>query len=278
MPDLLVAKSDGSLLHSRPVGPRSTLVIGRAPNCQVVVPSERASRHHAVVFEFNGDWFAVDLDSTAGLEIEQGPLRIHRFTAESPWARMGPVVLWIDRSRDRGVSPPRRPLPIKRREEPVVRNRADLVDPGAPPPPSDGASLLVAFRRKQDGAIRLLDLAEADRLIIGGDPACDILIPGDQTPMRALFCRVGSKWVAVDLGRTEAGGNQFGHQRLAEGTCWDLGTVEAIPLTPEFAIPRGEETSEPSGLEDLDVPDLGSIFATRPEETGGDSPVRPANR
>ena len=278
MPDLLVAKSDGSLLHSRPVGARATLVIGRSPNCHVVVPSERASRHHAVVFEFDGEWYAVDLDSTAGLQSEDGPRRLHHFTNERPWVRMGPVVLWIDGERTRSRSGSRHPLPIKKRREPVVRTRADFVDPPAPPPATDAPSLLVAFRRRGDEALRLLDLAEADRLVIGGSPGCDVMVPGDPTPMRSLFFRVGNKWVAVDLTRSAPAEEEPGHRRLTPGTRWDLGPVEAVALAPEPVFSRGEREEEPSGLEGLDVPDLGSIFATRPPSDRDSTPEPPRNR
>jgi hypothetical protein len=278
MPDLLVAKSDGSLLHSRPVGPRATLVIGRSPNCHVVVPSERASRHHAVVFEFDGEWYAVDLDSTAGLQSEDGPRRLHHFTNERPWVRMGPVVLWIDGERPRSGSGSPRSLPIKKRREPVVRIRTDFVDPPAPPPATDAPSMLVAFRRRSDDVLRLLDLAEADRLVIGGSRGCDVMVPGDPTPMRSLFFRVGNKWVAVDLTRTAPAEDTPGHRRLTPGTRWDLGPVEAVAMSPEPAICRGEREEEPSGLEGLDVPDLGSIFATRPAPGGGSDPEPPRIR
>jgi hypothetical protein len=235
----------------------------------VVVPSERASRHHAVVFEFAGEWYAVDLDSTAGLEVEGGPLRMHHFTSDAPWVRMGPVVLWIEGDRGRAPASRRRSLPIQRKTEPVVRTRADFVDPPAAPPPTDSPGLLVAFRRRRDDAIRLLELAGADRVMIGGGVDCDIVLPDDDSPMRSLFFRLGSKWVAVDLRRTTTSEETPGHRRLSPGVRWDLGPVEAIALAAEPAISQGERPEEPSGLEGLDVPDLGSIFASPPEETGG---------
>ncbi len=278
MPDLLVAKADGSLLHSRPVGPRATLVIGRSPNCHLVVPSERASRHHAVVFEFSGEWYAVDLDSTAGLEAEDGPRRMHHFTAEAPWVRMGPVVLWIDGEHDRRRSPSGRAIPIERRREPVVRTRVDFVDPPAAPAAVESPSLLVGFQRRSDGELRTLDLSGVDRLMIGGSSDCDVILPDRTRPMRAMFFPLGSKWVAVDLDENREPQEKAGHRRLGPGVRWDLGSVEAFVLTPEPAIFRGQEEAEPSGLEGLDVPDLGSIFATRPDENGGRDPQRPRNR
>jgi hypothetical protein len=278
MPDLLVATSDGALLHSRPVTARATLVIGRSPNCHVVVSSERVSRHHAVIFEFAGAWYAVDLDSTAGLAVDEGPVRLHHFTKASPWVRMGPVVLWMDGAFDEGptrdVGSSRRAMPIERRKEPAVRTRADFVDPPAPPPETDAPALLVAFRRRSDDALRLLDLAGADRLIAGGSHACDIILAGDDAPMRSLFFRVGSKWAAVDLTDVQASESP-GHRRLGPGTRLDLGTVDATVLTAEPAISRGELDEEPSGLEGLDVPDLGSIFASPPDADAASAPKKP---
>jgi hypothetical protein len=277
MTDLLVAKSDGSLLHTRPVGPRSSLVIGRSPTCHVVVPNERASRHHAVVFEFTGEWYAVDLDSTAGLQIEAGPCRLHHFTEQNPWVRMGPVVLWIDGDNDRRRATTRSSMPIEQRREPAVRTRCDFVDPPPPPPATDAPSVLVGFQRRSDGDIRTLDLAGADRLMIGGSPDCDVILPGDPEPMRALVFRLGNNWAVVDLNGANMAEEAAGHRRLTPGVRWNLGSVEAFVLTPESACSQGKTDAEPSGLEGLDVPDLGSIFATRPDKNGGGDPRRPRN-
>lgn len=279
MPDLLVAKPDGSLLHTRPVTPRTTVVVGRSPQCGIVVPSERASRHHAVIFEFAGSWYAVDLDSTAGLQIEAGPVRLHQFTPESAWVRMGPVVLWIDGLQpSRAVSPPTLPTPISLKREPVVRIREDFVTPPPPPPASDAPSLLVAFRRRHDDALRLVDLVGADRAIVGGDPRADIVIPEDAAPMRSLFFRVGSKWAAVDLADSTSPGEEPGHRRLSPGGRLALGPVEATIVAADRVIRHAEDESEDTGFDPFDVPDLGSIFTSKPGESGGDGPVRPQNR
>ncbi len=228
-----------------------------------------------MVFEFAGEWYAVDLDSTAGLVAEAGPRRLHHFTAEAPWVRMGPVVLWIDGPRESRARSSRGPMPIERRTEPVVRTRTDFVDPAPPPPATDAASLLVAFRRRSDDAIRLLDLAAADRIIIGGDPACDLIVPGDEAAMRAILFRVGSKWAVADLTRRTRDDAVPGHRRLSPGGRWDLGAVEATVLTAEPAIPRENTEAETSGLEGLDVPDLGSIFAGGSDDDGGGTPDQP---
>lgn len=278
MPDLLVAKPDGSLLHTRPVRPRTTIVVGRSPNCSVVIPSERASRHHAVIFEFAGGWYAVDLDSTAGLEVEAGPVRLHRFTEESPWVRLGPVVVWIDGIDATSDSESSVPTPIRLKSEPAVRTREDFVAPPPPPPPSDGSSLLVAFRRLADGAMRLLDLAAADRVVIGGDPRADIVIPEDEaTPMRSLLFRVGQKWAGVDLTETTASGEEPGHRRLAPGRRLELGPVEATVLAAEPVVRHAENAAEEEGFDPFEVPDLGSIFATKPGDSDGETPSAPQN-
>ncbi len=276
MPDLLVAKPDGSLLHTRPVGPRATIVLGRSPNCGVVIPSERASRHHAVIFEFAGDWYAVDLDSTAGIQIEAGPVRLHRFSEAAPWVRLGPVVVWIDGLDADARTDASRPTPIRLKSEPAVRTREDFVTPPPPPPPTDGSSLLVAFRRRSDDAMRLLDLAGADRVLIGGDPRADIVVPDDDAvPMRSLFFRVGQKWAGVDLTETTSAGDEPGHRRLSPGRRLELGPVQATVLDAEPVIQHAEDASEDEGFDPFEVPDLGSIFATKPGASDGESPSTP---
>lgn len=279
MPDLLVAKSDGSLLLNRPLAPRAALVIGRAPNCQVVVPHDRASRHHGVVFEFAGEWYAVDLDSTAGLAVETGPCRLHRFTAETAWVRMGPVVVWVDGLDQPTPVSPDPGLPVETRRPPVVRTRADFVSPMPTPPATDSPSMLVAFRRRSDGAIRLLDLQGADRVVIGGDPQADVVLPDDaDTPMRTLLFRVGDRWAEVDLTRREHDADRAGHRRLVPGGRIDLGAVEAAILASEPVIPRGDEGGVDAVGDGWDVPDFGSIFAAKPGENDDEEPPTRANR
>jgi hypothetical protein len=137
--------------------------------------------------------------------------------------------------------------------------------------------MLVGFQRRSDGELRTLDLAGADRVMIGGSTDCDVILPDKATPMRAMFFRLGSKWVVVDLHELNMTAESTGYRRLGPGVRWDLGSVEAFVVTPEPAFSQGETAAEPSGLEGLDVPDLGSIFATRPEKNGGDAPRRPQN-
>ena len=265
MPDLLVAQPDGSHLLTKRVGRRATITVGRDPRSSVVVPDDRISRHHAVIFEQAGSWYAVDLGSKAGLEGPDGPIVFARIDPEDAWVGLGPVVIWLD-----GIETveDRDPMPIQRRSEPVVRTRADFVDREVPGEPEDSPSLLVLCEGVDaaEARPRLLDLAGADRVVIGADPRCDVVVPGgDAAPLTHLIARTGDRWVVVDLDPDpEVGGNR--RRKLVPGTRFVAGNTRFTVLPPEAAIPR--TSADASDLEDFDVPSLGSIFDLRSDSSG----------
>lgn len=271
MPDLLVANPDGSLLHTHPVRPRATVVIGRAGHCNIVIPSGRVSRHHAVVFEFAGDWYAIDLDSTAGLSIESGPVRLHRFSTTSPWVRLGPVVLWMDGLDAARPAPPSRlPATSQSPSSAVVRIMADL---GTPPTSrSEPRPLLVAFRRRADGAMRLLDLSHADRILIGSDSRADIVIASEHVkPLQALVFRMGSKWATVGLAEPADDREvATSYGRVTPGWTWRIGPVDATVVVPESVATAPSAPDDEIANDGVDDPNLGSIFASIPGNSAGE--------
>ncbi len=50
MTDLLVARPDGSLLHTKRVAARAAILIGRHPASGIVISNDLISRRHALVF------------------------------------------------------------------------------------------------------------------------------------------------------------------------------------------------------------------------------------
>lgn len=279
MPDLLVAQPDGSLLHSKRVGHRATVVIGRHPESGIVIPDDRISRRHAVVFEHEGGWYAVDLDSKAGLDTPIGRATIHRFDPSDAWVSLGPVVIWAE-----GISKPvpsRPPMPIRRSTEPILRTRDDFVDRALHGTATDSKPLLLACRsrdsRRQE--FRVLDLGGADRVLIGRDPSCDIVVADDAVPDLAwLIIRENRRWAVIDLReiRREAVPPKR-RRRLASGTTIDVGPVLITATSVEPAVPRRDETSEDGFGDQLDVPDLGSIFDTRSAVQDGENPGKPGD-
>ena len=263
MPDLLVARADGSLLHSKPLPARATVTIGRHPESGVVIPDDRVSRRHALVFEHEGTWHAVDLDSTAGIEGPGGPTALLQFDPAEAWINLGPVVIWVDGIKPKiPVHPPR---PIERKQTPILRTREDYVDRAVPGAASDAGSLLIAFHRSDAhrGGLRLLDLAGADRVLIGRDPTCDVVVEDESvSEMDCLIYREGSKWSLVDL-RPEAlhAPKTPRRRRLGPGVSHQIGPLTLAAVASEPAIPRLSADGQALFDETLDVPDLGSIFA-----------------
>lgn len=69
----------------------SFLVIGTAPDCDVLVRSEYASAHHARVSQNGGLWWVEDLGSTNGTQLRRGGATI-RVTARQP-LQLGDVIV-----------------------------------------------------------------------------------------------------------------------------------------------------------------------------------------
>ena len=98
--DLMIARPDGELLLTKPLNRGTAIVVGRHPRNGIVLADDRVSRRHALIFDHGEDWFALDLDSTAGVTGPEGPARLHRFDPKDPWVRLGPAVLWLERVGD----------------------------------------------------------------------------------------------------------------------------------------------------------------------------------
>lgn len=279
MPDLLVAQPDGSLLHSKRVGERSTILIGRHPESGIVIPDDRISRRHAVIFEHEGGWYAVDLDSKAGLDTPLGRVTIHRFDPADAWVGLGPVVVWVE-----GITRPvpnTPPTPIRRSRDSVLRTRNDFVDRALHGPATDSSPLLLACRSRDPRrpGFRLLDLEGADRVLIGRDPSCDIVVDDETVPELAwLIHREGDKWAVIDLReiRPEETPPKR-RRRLGTGITIDVGPVLITVTAAESAIPRREEAAGDGFEEGFDVPDLGSIFDTRATIHDGKTPGKPGD-
>ena len=280
MTDLLVAKPDGYLLHSKRVGSRATHVIGRHPKSEIVISHDRISRRHALVFEHESNWYAVDLDSKAGLESPSGPTKMHRFDPKEAWVNLGPVVIWVD-----GMTPPipsRTPTPIQRQKPPVVRTRADFVDRDLEiPPPKELIPLILACRSTNPAQpeIRLLDLSESDRVLIGRDPTCDLVIEDESVADLAwLLYRENGHWTMADLREDPDHGEPLVRRsRLQTGNTITAGSVLITVASLESAIPRRDE-SEKDGIQDeFDVPNLGSIFDDPPTVSDLEDPEKPRN-
>jgi hypothetical protein len=260
MPELIVAKPDGTVLHQFSVGTRTTVTIGRTPSCQIVVPASTVSRRHGLVFEHRGRWHAVDLDSTTGMMTAAGSVRRHCFTPEHAWIGIGPIVVWLDQLQAAGPANALDQILPRPRRGNVVAVRPVPVESLPTQPNPTITPLMLAFRRRGDLALQLVDLASVDRLVIGGAPDCDIILPNDEVPLRALVFQLGSKWAIVDLVRSSVDRAAPGYQRLRPGLRWGLGDIEAVFLEPETLAQRGPRTPDSRPSNDLRSPRQLSCF------------------
>ncbi|MDG2020834.1 MAG: FHA domain-containing protein [Phycisphaerales bacterium] len=166
MPDLLVSNPGGELLLSQSLQSRSLLTLGRSDRSTIVIPDDRTSRHHAVLFDHLGVWHLADLGSKAGLENEAGKTTFHRFANDECWVRMGPVILWLSNSA--APEPEPAPSAMKLPMEPPFRIATEFLREETPPArPTDHLPLLLAGKSERSKSIRILDLGDASRALIG---------------------------------------------------------------------------------------------------------------
>lgn len=266
MPELLVSKTSGDLLLSQPLQPRTLLTLGRSDRSTIVIPDDRTSRHHAVLFDHRGTWHLADLGSKAGLENESGKVTFHRFETEDSWVRMGPVILWLTDPPEPESDPD--PRSVELEIEPPFRIAADFLrDDPAPVPASEGLPLLLAGRTASSPTVRLLDLEHAPRILVGRSGHADLVIDDPAvSPLHAVIYREEDRWAIADAGSDtglRANGRRWLRKILEPGTRLEFGETTLIPVAPERLF-----TSEIPGTEAPDTGfdpfDFGSAFVDDP--------------
>lgn len=283
MPDLLVSNPDGDLLLSQSLQPGSLLTIGRSDRSTIVIPDDRTSRHHAVLFDHLGVWHLADLGSKAGLEADTGKTTFHRFENDEAWIRMGPVILWLSNAGPAAPEPD--PSPMKLPIEPPFRIASEFLRENQPPVrPTEPLPLLLAGRSDRTKSVRILDLSDTSRILIGSSGHADICIDDPAvSPLHAVIYREDDRWAIADTG-SEGGlrvnGKRWLRKLLEPGTLLEFGNTTLVPVLPEALF--GQEDEGPAEATDIfDQPDLGSAFTdsqTESEPNDGDSiPSRPRN-
>ncbi|HSE09256.1 MAG TPA: DUF1707 and FHA domain-containing protein [Nocardioidaceae bacterium] len=81
---------------------RPVLVIGRRPNCDVVLRDQRVSRVHAVLMMLDDQWFLEDLRSTNGTFVNGNRLRVATMLREGDRVSFGGLTLRFDRPPSEG--------------------------------------------------------------------------------------------------------------------------------------------------------------------------------
>jgi hypothetical protein len=57
-----------------------TATVGRLPGCTLPIPIQAVSREHAKIYQRDGDWFVVDLNSSNGTRVNGTKVTRHRLT------------------------------------------------------------------------------------------------------------------------------------------------------------------------------------------------------
>ena len=278
MPSLLIAKPDGQLIQEHTLDPRATVVIGRGIDCDVVVRSDRVSRHHVVIFEHDGKWYAVDLDSTAGMSFDEEPVEVHEFTLDRLWIRVGPVVVWLEDWVPRPQGPrPTMPSALEGVGSGMPRAGRDhegvpfLQRADSPRP------LFIHFRDTTSGDRRLFDFAEADRVTFGRNPACDLVVDTLETlDLHSLLYREGPLWKLLELQPIDRANEPDRRRRIRmlDGMPIRIGGLRGTVLIPEAVVQDGvANLSIGARLDDVEM--------TLTEPKGGDedefSPSKASN-
>ena len=281
MPDLLVSNPSGELLLSQSLQPRSLLTLGRSDRSTIVIPDDRTSRHHAVLFDHLGVWHLADLGSKAGLEAEAGKTTFHRFASDEDWVRMGPVILWLSNSVPPEQEPD--PSPMKLPIEPPFRIASEFLRENKVPALSpELLPLLLAGRSDRTKSVRILDLGNASRVLIGSSGHADICIDDPTvSPLHAVIYREEDRWAIADAGSNQglrADGKRWLRKLLEPGTLLEFGDTTLVPVLPEALFSQKNE--KPAEDEDIfEQFDLGSAFIdseteSRPND-GKSLPSRP---
>ena len=275
MPELLVSKASGDLLLSQPLQPRTLLTLGRSERSTIVIPDDRTSRHHAVLFEHQGRWHLSDLGSKAGLENDAGKVTCHRFETDESWVKMGPVILWLTDPPEPETGPD--PRPVELEIEPPFRIAAEFLRDDPPPvPASDPLPLLLAGHSNASPTVRLLDLGDAPRILVGRSGHADLVIDDPAvSPLHAVIYREEDRWAIADAGSEtglRANGRRWLRKILEPGTRLEFGGTTLVPVEPERLFTEDDHHAEAPET-GFDPFDFGSAFVdetlqNRPDEGG----------
>ena len=268
-PELLISSADGKTIAQASLEPVSAVTIGRSNKSSIYVDHSSISRHHVLVFDHDGEWYASDLGSTFGLGNKHGATRFHHFSTPHDWVRMGPAFIWVmGMERSHEVN---RPSLLPNTPECRVQFGREFDRPDVPTEKNHGNSsnLQLIFQENLGSIIRVIDLSNVDRLTIGRSRNCDVVI--DDPEVSRLHCilyQQGKKFFVADAGSSKglrANGNRWLRKRLETGTLLQFGAINAVVAHPESPYQSDASTLDEisDGNDDLD---LGSIFAEAESE------------
>jgi pSer/pThr/pTyr-binding forkhead associated (FHA) protein len=94
-PSDVVVYADGA--KPRTVKMAASMVVGRAPECELLLDDTYVSQQHARIFGKNGSWFVEDLGSTNGTYVNEQKLAAPAMVQPGDRIRVGTTVLEMRR-------------------------------------------------------------------------------------------------------------------------------------------------------------------------------------
>lgn len=124
MPELVISSVSGAVLLRVDLAGRTKLAIGRSPKNDIRLTGKGVSRHHALLVEEAGCWFAIDLSAANGIFVGDTRARIVKIGDQSS-IRIGEAHLWFYGVPDRRSQELPQPHTI---EAPRITTRGEYLD------------------------------------------------------------------------------------------------------------------------------------------------------
>ena len=80
----------------RPVKVAASMVMGRAPECELLLDDTYVSQQHARLFGKNGSWYVEDLGSTNGTFVNEAPVTTSRQLLPGDLVKVGETELRVE--------------------------------------------------------------------------------------------------------------------------------------------------------------------------------------
>ena len=145
-----------------------------------------------------------------------------------------------------------------------------------PVPASDPLPLLLAGHPSASPTVRLLDLGDAPRILVGRSGHADLVIDDPAvSPLHAVIYREEDRWAIADAGSEtglRANGRRWLRKILEPGTRLEFGGTTLVPVEPERLFTEDDHHAEAPET-GFDPFDFGSAFVddtlqNRPDEDG----------
>ncbi|MDR2947523.1 MAG: sigma 54-interacting transcriptional regulator [Candidatus Adiutrix sp.] len=127
-------------------------VLGRAPECDLILFDRSASRHHAEIFMVDEAYYIADLDSTNGTQVNERPINIQTRLEPFDSIKIGQELFIFEPGLDVVIGPAPSALIIKELHEEVTGLVIAKVEEAASSLPPEDVPELMALAHRLSGA------------------------------------------------------------------------------------------------------------------------------